>query len=78
MEKEWIKDKFYYRKKYNTEKQNHEYTKEVMIESQKVLIEQNADLKLEVDYLKEKIKQKNERLRQKIERIKELENKKRR
>ena len=32
-----------------------------MIESQKVLIEQNADLKLEVDYLKEKIKQKNER-----------------
>ena len=77
MKKEWIKDRYYYRKKYNTEKQEHEYSKQVMVESITRVVEENKLLKQEVEYLKQALDRKQDRIKQKIERIKELENAKR-
>ena len=78
MKKEWIKDKYYYRKKYNTEKQEHEYTKSVMIETINRVVEENQLLKSENEYLKQTINRNRDRIKQKIERIKELESRKKR
>ena len=71
---EWIKDKSYYKKKYNTEKQEHEYSKQVMVETITRVIEENQILKQEIEYLRQVINRKSDRIKQKIERIKELEN----
>jgi hypothetical protein len=78
MDKEWIRDKYYYRKKYNTEKQEHKYTKSVMIETINRVIEENQLLKSENEYLKQTINRNRDRIKQKIERIKELESHKKR
>lgn len=71
---EWIKDKTYYKRKYNTEKQEHEYSKQVMTETITRVIEENTLLKKEIEYLNQILQKRSERIKQKIERIRELEN----
>lgn len=73
----WMRDKTYYRRKYNTEKQEHEYSKQVMTETITRVIEENTLLKKEIEYLNEILKRKSDRIKQKMERIRELESNKR-
>lgn len=72
--KEWIKDKTYYRKKCNDLEIENKEQRETFEIATREWAKQLTDKQAEIDFLRQKMEQKDHRLKQKIERIKELEN----